>query len=126
MHELGIADNIVTAVLKEMSERNLRSVSAIALRIGAMTDIVPEALEFGFEVLIRETPLHGARLKIERVPVKGHCRACGTEFEVEEFIFVCPECSSGDIIVTQGTELDIAYLEVEDDALPDRTGASAL
>ncbi len=126
MHELGIADNIVTAVLREMTQRRLKSVSAIALRIGAMTDIVPEALEFGFEVLIRETPLDGAHLKIERVPVKGHCRACGTDFEVEEFIFVCPECSSGDINLTQGTELDIAYLEVEDDALPDRSAKSVM
>jgi len=125
MHELGIADNIVTAVLKEMNDRKLKSVSAIALRIGAMTDIVTDALEFGFEILIRETPLEGARLKIERVPVKGHCRGCGTDFEVEEFIFVCPKCSSGDIVVTQGTELDIAYLEVEDYALPDRPAKSA-
>lgn len=114
MHELAVADNIITAVLKEMGDRRLASVAAIAVRVGALTDIVPESLEFGFEVLIRDTALASTRLKIERVPVKGHCRACLKPFEVHEFIFVCPECQSVDIEVTQGTELDIAYLEVED------------
>jgi hydrogenase nickel incorporation protein HypA/HybF len=114
MHELAIADNIVNTVLKEMDTRRLTSVSAVAVRVGALTDIVPESLEFGFDVLIRDTRLASAKLVIERVPVKGDCRACGKPFEVNEFVFVCSECGSVDIDVTQGMELDIAYLEVED------------
>jgi hydrogenase nickel incorporation protein HypA/HybF len=113
MHELAIADNIVTAVLKEMDSRRLGTVSTVAVRVGALTDIVSESLEFGFDVLIRDTALATAKLRIERIPVRGNCRSCGRHFEVDEFIFVCPECASVDIEITQGTELDIAYLEVE-------------
>ncbi len=114
MHELGIAQNIVDAVLLEMKNRHLPSVSAIALRIGVLTDVDPDALSFGFEILAKETPLGPVKLSIQRVPVRGVCESCNAEFEVEEFVFVCPRCSSRSIKLTSGTELDIAYLEVPD------------
>jgi hydrogenase nickel incorporation protein HypA/HybF len=116
MHELAIADNIVTAVLAEVERRGLKSVATIALRVGALTDVVPEALEFGFEILTRETLLNGTKLRIELVPCQGHCRDCGRNFEVREFVFVCPHCQGSGIDLTKGTELDIAYLEIDDDA----------
>lgn len=114
MHELSIADNIVTAVLAEIERRGLKSVATIALRVGALTDIVPDALEFGFEVLTRDTVLAQTTLHIEVVPCQGHCRDCSRDFEVREFVFVCPHCQGSGIDLTRGTELDIAYLEVED------------
>jgi len=51
MHELGIAQNIVDAVLLEMKTRHLPLVAAVALRIGALTDVDPEALTFGLKSL---------------------------------------------------------------------------
>jgi hydrogenase nickel incorporation protein HypA/HybF len=122
MHELSIADTIVNTVLEEMKKRNIASVTTVGLRIGFLTDVVPEALQFGFEVLIADTPLAGTRLKIERIPVKGVCRACHDSFEVEDFVFVCPACYSTDIEMTQGDELDIAYLEVESNNNESPTG----
>lgn len=114
MHELGIAQNIVDAVLLEMKNRQLPSVSAIALRIGALTDVDPEALTFGFEILTKETALAPARLKIEKVPVSGSCESCHESFEVAAYLFECPTCGGRKIKQTSGTELDIAYLEVPD------------
>ncbi|PWB76169.1 hydrogenase maturation nickel metallochaperone HypA [candidate division GN15 bacterium] len=114
MHELGIAQNIVDTVLLEMQNRKLPAVSAIALRIGALTDVDPEALVFGFEILSKDTVLRQARLNVERIPVRGVCESCGAPFEVEGYVFVCPGCESRSIKLTSGTELDIAYLEVPD------------
>ncbi|UCG63306.1 MAG: hydrogenase maturation nickel metallochaperone HypA [Candidatus Zixiibacteriota bacterium] len=51
---------------------------------------------------------------MESVPVAGLCNECHRKFEVEGFIFVCPECGSYDVTVEQGQELDIAYIEVDD------------
>lgn len=114
MHELGIAQNIVDAVLHEMQTRNLVSVSSIAVKIGVLTDVDPEALSFGFEILAKETALGPARLNVVRVPVRGVCESCHDEFEVEGYVFVCPKCDSRSIKLTSGMELDIAYLEVPD------------
>lgn len=114
VHELAIASSIVNTILDEAKKRNLKSVTIIGLRIGALTDIVPEALEFGFSAIASGTPLEGARLEIENVPIMGKCSACELVFEVKGFVFICPQCDSSDASVEQGEELDIAYIEVDD------------
>jgi len=114
MHELSIAQSILETVISEAEKRSLKRVSIIGLRIGALTDIVPEALEFGFNALKADTILAQTELHIETVPIKGYCEKCMEHFEVSEFIFVCPKCYSNKIKTEQGSELDIAFLEVED------------
>lgn len=114
MHELGIAQNIVDAVMREMTERRLLSVTTIALRIGAMTDVDSDALSFGFQILTKETPLEQSQLRIERVPVRGRCGACRHDFEIAGYAFQCPACCSREVKLVSGTELDIAYLEIPD------------
>jgi hydrogenase nickel incorporation protein HypA/HybF len=114
MHELSIASSIVDTVLKEIDKQNLKKVLVIKLRVGVLTDIVPDSLLFGFEALTSDTVLKDTKLEIETVPIKGVCNECSNYFEVEEFTFVCPNCSSYDIEMKQGNELDIAHLEVDD------------
>jgi len=115
MHEVGIAGSIVDSVLREMKVRNLKSVATIALRIGALTDVDPDALSFGFEVLTKDTPLAGTRLDIQRIEIRGECGDCATGFEIKDLQFICPHCSGRNVKLINGMELDIAYLEVPDD-----------
>jgi hydrogenase nickel incorporation protein HypA/HybF len=112
MHELSIANAIVDAVTQEIQRRNLPPVQTIVVRIGVLSGVVPEALQFGFEAITSGTPLAKTKLQIEQVPLQGKCRDCDHEFTVEDFVFACPLCQSGQIKVTRGDELDIAYLEV--------------
>ena len=114
MHELGIADSIVKTVLKEMEQRNLQHIQAVGVRVGILTDVVPEALEFSFQAITNGTALSSARLDIEQVPLRGKCRACDKEAEIEQFLFVCPHCESRNLQIIQGDELHIAYIETND------------
>jgi len=113
VHELAIANSIVNTVLEEAKKRNFKSVAAIGLKIGALTDVVPEALEFGFSAIVAGTLLERTKLEIESVPVTGACSACREIFEVQGFVFACPSCGSSDITVEKGQELDIVYIEVD-------------
>ena len=113
MHELSIASSIVETVTVEMLSRGLTSIGKVGLRIGALTNVDPEALRFGYETMVVDTPLAGSTLEIESLPVKAICRKCGHSFEAHDFIFICPNCESGDNEVTQGQELEIAFLEAE-------------
>lgn len=113
MHELSIATSIVDTVLREIQRKSLPPVQTIAVRIGALSSVDPEALRFGFDAIIVDTPLAKTKLEIEFVPVQGKCRACNHEFAVQDFVFACPHCDSGQIDMTRGDELDIAYLEVD-------------
>ena len=115
MHELAIADSIFRTVLAEIDKNGYARVSSIGLRIGLLTDVVSEALTFGFEAIARGTPLEHTRLEIERIPIIGRCRTCGSENQIERYLFVCPHCGSRDIDMIQGGELDIAYIEIDDE-----------
>ncbi len=115
MHELAIAESIVKTAKAEMEKRNLDTINSICVRVGVLSDVVPEALQFGFGAITADTSLGNTKLLIEHVPVKGICGGCGVDFEVSDYVFECPECDSRDITLTQGDELDIAYMEIDDE-----------
>ncbi len=115
MHELSIANSIFDTVSMEMTRLNLQSIQAVVLRVGALSAVDPEALRFSFEAITAETPLANTKLEIEQVAIQGKCKICGSKFTVEDFIFACPLCQSGQIEVTHGEEMEIAYLEVEEE-----------
>ena len=115
MHELAIAEAIVAKLQQRQRENGYHRITAVGVRIGKLTDVVPDALTFGFELSTRDTPLDGTALEIEEVGVRARCNGCRREFDVDGFIFVCPECQSRDIDMLSGQELEIAFLRVEDD-----------
>ena len=113
MHELSIAAEIISVVEQQASQLKLDGIKAVGIRLGALAGIDPEALSFGFEAGISDTPLEGARLLIEWLPVKGRCGFCHKDFEVNENIYACPYCFSRDLEITQGEEMEITHLETE-------------
>ena len=62
MHELSIAQSIIEIITLDMSKHNLTKVDTITLRIGKITQVMPDALLFGFECLSKDTSLDGTRL----------------------------------------------------------------
>ena len=109
MHELRIATEIIDIVRGEMTGRQLSRVTEVCLNVGALTGVDPEALSFGFEAATSDTPLNGARLNINFIPVQGRCRSCKNDFKVNEFVFICDRCGSTDLDIVKGEELDVAY-----------------
>ena len=116
MHELAIAESITNILMAELEKRKLKSITRVAVNIGTLTDIVPEALSFGFQALTSDTVFSETQLEIVMVPAQGRCNNCGIDFMVSDHAFICPHCESTDILATHGAELDIAYLEVDDGA----------
>ncbi len=112
MHEMSIAQSILDIVLDVARKEGARKVAVIKIQAGAMRGIVPEQLRFCMEFLTRETPAEGARLDVETLPARGLCRQCRTEFEVENFTFVCPKCEGSAIETTAGMELAVKEIEV--------------
>src|SRR5262249_60815606 len=84
----------------------------ITLRVGALAGVVPEALEFAFDVVTRGTSAEGAVLEVERVPVVCACAGCGVEFMPDAAFFVCPTCGRPSADVRGGAELELIRLEV--------------
>jgi hydrogenase nickel incorporation protein HypA/HybF len=115
MHELSIANSILNIVLNEKMTNNLPEVKAIGLRIGVLSGILPDALEFSFDAIKKETLLENTILEISEIPVTGICNSCHENFVVTDLVFSCPKCNSTSIEVDTGQEMDIEYLDIEDE-----------
>ena len=114
MHELSIAMGIVETAMDEARQRNVQ-VSAVHLRLGALSGVMKDALLFSYEVACQDTPLEGSRLLIEEIPVMVFCPQCKEKRVLESVqLFNCPECASPAGEVLQGKELEVYALEVEE------------
>ena len=79
-------------VLEKARQAGASRVHAIRLRIGALSGVVPDALQFAFEALADGTPAQGARLLIEDVPARFWCATCSQEFAATRMFAECPDC----------------------------------
>jgi hydrogenase nickel incorporation protein HypA/HybF len=113
MHEMGIAQELVRIALESIPEDiQDPKVETINLKIGKLAAVVEHSLTFCFEILVKETPLEGARLEISQVPVRIRCEKCSHEWEVDHPVFQCPECSDGEVRLLTGREIEITSIEL--------------
>lgn len=117
MHELSIATGIVDLASSAVADAHeTRPIEAVRVRVGDLSGVVIEALEFAWEVAAEGTACEGSRLEIERVPGKVRCVACDRETVLEHPPrFVCADCGAATADITAGRELDIVSLELKDD-----------
>jgi len=112
MHELGIAQNIVDIVKQYLPEDLDGTVHSVKLRVGELSGVVPESLDFCFGAIISDTLLAGAKLDIETTAVRSYCNVCRQEFVIEEGDFLCPSCGGNDTELLSGTELQVMAIEI--------------
>jgi hydrogenase nickel incorporation protein HypA/HybF len=90
-------------------------VERVNLKIGRLAAVVPDSLRFCFEIAVKDTPLGGAELHIEEIPVVARCNDCHAEWTITGPVFVCEKCKSGSVELLSGQELDIVSIEIEED-----------
>lgn len=114
VHELSIALSLVETVEEAARRAEAERVTEVQLVIGALSGVVPEALEFAYEVAVQGTMLEGSRLAIERVPAAVFCDVCDAEREMPGIqSFLCPVCGATTPLVVRGKELEVRAIEVE-------------
>jgi hydrogenase nickel incorporation protein HypA/HybF len=114
MHELGIANSVLEAVQAEAARRRGAVPVKVAVRIGELAGIDPDALSFSFEVLVAGTRWHRLELEIQTKPREHRCPSCGVIFRVVDYNFACSVCGTSRTECVGGDELELAYLELEE------------
>ena len=114
MHEMSVAQSIVDIVRQYVPAAQAPGVTAVRVRVGSLSGIVAESLDFCFGALVAGTELDRARLDIEHVPTVCLCRECGVRFEPEALIFFCPSCGSGRAQLLSGSDLQVVHVELEE------------
>jgi hydrogenase nickel incorporation protein HypA/HybF len=122
MHEASITQAMLDLALEYAQGYHITD---IYLRVGRMSLVVPECVEFYFEYLSKGTLAEGARLHFETVPLEMTCADCGRQADLSEWADDLPraimvqalaqgcECGSRNLRVTGGTGFDMVSLEVE-------------
>ncbi len=114
MHELSIAMSIVE-LAEEHAERLGGRVTAVHLRLGKLSGLVPDALRSSYEMACSASPLAGSRLEIEEVPIIVYCSTCEDLRALDSAqFFCCGVCGTPSGDIRQGKELQIVALEVEE------------
>jgi len=117
MHELAIAQDILDIVREHVPERRAVALRSVKLRVGGLSGVVPESLEFCFSAIVAETPWQGAHLDIERVPTVLDCNACGERFQTADMIFECARCGGSSVRIVSGNDLHIVSFELDEEQL---------
>ena len=99
--------------LDQVQQAGASRVHAIRLRIGVLSGVIPDALQFAFEALADGTPAEGAQLIIEDVPARFWCIPCSKEFESPNLMAQCPDCRGLSGELRAGREMEVASLEVD-------------
>jgi hydrogenase nickel incorporation protein HypA/HybF len=113
MHELSIMQSALSLALEQAQQAGAVRVHTIRLRIGALSGVVPDALEFAFEALTPGTMAEGGKLAIEHVPARFWCARCTREFQSDDMFAECPDCHVPSGELRAGREMEVASLEID-------------
>ena len=113
MHELAITEGIIQAAVPEALKHGAKRVLEIRLKIGELSGVIPECIQYYFDIASKGTIAENAKLVVERVPVSIRCLDCGYEGPIDRRKIRCNQCDSINFKLTGGKEYYVESLEVE-------------
>ena len=117
MHELSMIKRVLEIAYDVSAQHDNRPIRGITMEIGALQQIVPEALGFAFEAATTGTRADGAHLAWRLIPVEVLCKTCETHYEPSSFFWVCPHCGNTRGVPVRGNELNVVEVELLDSSL---------
>jgi hydrogenase nickel incorporation protein HypA/HybF len=114
MHELSIANSVLEAVRAEALRHPGAVPVKVAVRVGELAGVDPDALVFGFQALTKGTEWDRLTLEIQAKSREHRCLVCKTTFRVVDYNCVCPSCGAPQTECVSGDELELAYIELEE------------
>jgi len=109
MHELSLCGAIVDTVHEHADGR---SVNAVNLTIGHFRQVVPDTLQFCWQMRTEETDLEDCVLNITTVPAVIECATCGESTTLVHPILLCGTCDSEDTTMITGEEFLIESIDL--------------
>ena len=113
MHELSLVASVFDLLEDKAREHGGARVTAVVLKVGVLSGVVPDLLESAFEAYKKGTLAESARLEIAAVPVRLRCPDCGGDTVREDADFSCAACGSRRVEIVEGRELFVERIELE-------------
>jgi hydrogenase nickel incorporation protein HypA/HybF len=107
VHEFGLCEGVVDAVLRRADGR---PVTAVVVRAGVRQRLQPDSMQLAFSTVAAGTSAADATVSLETVPVDVRCRTCGGHSTSLDPLAACTVCGSEDVDVSGGDELTLVSL----------------
>ena len=113
MHEYSLVQALLRQVATLMQEQAASRVVSIRVSVGEFSGVESELFRGAYDMLVDATPVQGARLQLDRVPLESKCGECGHTFTMNRFRFQCPECGGGALTILRGEDLVLESVTLE-------------
>lgn len=122
MHELAITQAILNTALDHAKQTQVTTIHALYLRLGELSGLAPDSIQFYFGLISQGTCAQGARLHFKRLSPRAKCRACGAvrdlAFDPKEWLHEFAQldecvCGKNDYAVDGGTGCFLDEMEAE-------------
>jgi len=112
MHELSVAQNLLATISAETAKQKSRPIRA-KISCGILNAINDELLTEALGAISKGTSCEGIGLEIEHKPMRGLCKKCGQEFDVDFSKCCCASCGSIDFKLLEDAPLILEEIEFE-------------
>lgn len=118
MHELSLCRAIADTA---MEHANGRPIERIRLQIGHFRQVVPDTLQFCWQMRTENTQLAGCVLEVDHIAAIVRCDSCGATTELEHPVLRCGSCDSASVTMTSGEEFLIESIDVTQEPMMTET-----
>lgn len=112
MHEMSVAQNLMATISAETAMQKSKPTKA-KISCGILNAINDELLIEAFGAISKGTSCEGIKLEIEHKPMRGLCKECNREFDVDFSKSCCTNCGSADFELLEDAPLILEEIEFE-------------
>jgi hydrogenase nickel incorporation protein HypA/HybF len=117
MHEMGIAEGILSSSLEAAESAGARGITGVYVTIGELTEVSEDALQFAWEAICPGTRAEGSVLDITMVPATSRCADCAHEWVHDRYSGArCPSCGGWVVMLQQGREMKIDSIDIDEES----------
>ncbi|MCX6251154.1 MAG: hydrogenase maturation nickel metallochaperone HypA [Bacteroidetes bacterium] len=110
MHELSLALDVIDLVTEEAGKNSLKDVYEIHIEVGEISGVDADVFQRAMEIVLKNSSLGKAKVKIRKTPGIGRCTACDKDFSVSDFLACCPGCNGYPSEIIGGKELRVTSI----------------
>ena len=113
MHELAITEGIMEAAIPTAEKAGAKKINEIRLKIGVLSGVIPECIEYYFNIVSKGTIAEGAKFAVETIPVGIECPDCGFSGDIDRKKIICPKCGGINFKIVRGREYFVDSLDCD-------------